>query len=280
MKQRDFLVSLFRLREEWFLMDIVSRQKIRRFEAGTFQEIESSVATEYPLTIYVNDQELVTIVCTPEHLEDLVVGFLTSEGIVRGPGDIDSVDIIEATGHAKVSANFVNKFNAKYRGKRYITSCCGKSRENFYFQSDASLVNVKKNSNLKLTTDRIFRLMEKFEQNSATFHQTGGVHNAALCSSADIIYSRMDIGRHNALDKIYGRALKDGTATDDKAIIFSGRISSEILVKTAKLGCGIILSRSAPTELAINMAEELNITTVGFIRGDRLNVYSGFERIT
>lgn len=110
-------------------MDIISHQKIRRFEAGTFQEIESSVATEYPLTIYVNDQELVTIVCTPEYLEDLVVGFLTSEGIVRGPRDIDSVDIIEATGHAKVSANFVNKFNAKYRGKRYITSCCGKSRK-------------------------------------------------------------------------------------------------------------------------------------------------------
>lgn len=273
-------MSLFQFREEWFLMDIVSHQKIRRFEAGTFQEIESSVATEYPLTIYVNGQELVTIVCTPEYLEDLVVGFLTSEGIIRGPGDIDSVDIIEATGHAKVSANFVNKFNAKYRGKRYITSCCGKSRENFYFQSDASLVNVKQNGSLQLTTNTIFRLMEKFEQNSATFHQTGGVHNAALCSSAEIIYSRMDIGRHNALDKIYGRALQDGTATENKAIIFSGRISSEILVKTAKLGCGIILSRSAPTELAINMAEELNITTVGFIRGDRLNVYSGFERIT
>lgn len=94
-------------------MDIVSHQKIRRFEAGTFQEIESSVATEYPLTIYVNDQELVTIVCTPEYLEDLVVGFLTSEGIVRGPQDIDSVDIIEATGHAKVSANFVEQIQCQ-----------------------------------------------------------------------------------------------------------------------------------------------------------------------
>ncbi|CAM2363269.1 formate dehydrogenase accessory sulfurtransferase FdhD [Listeria seeligeri] len=261
-------------------MEIVAQQKIRRFESGSFTEIESSVATEYPLTIYVNDTELVTIVCTPEYLEDLVVGFLTSEGIVRGPGDIDSVDIIESTGHAKVTANFVNKFNAKYRGKRYITSCCGKSRENFYFQSDASLVNVKQNTSFTLTTNEIFHLMEKFEDNSATFHQTGGVHNAALCDSAEIIYSRMDIGRHNALDKIYGSALQDGTKTENKAIIFSGRISSEILVKTAKLGCGIILSRSAPTELAINMAEELQITTVGFIRGDRLNVYSGFERIT
>ncbi|AIS60897.1 formate dehydrogenase accessory sulfurtransferase FdhD [Listeria ivanovii] len=261
-------------------MEFVAQRKIRQFESGVFKEMKSTVATEYPLTIYVNDIELVTIVCTPEYLEDLVVGFLTSEGIVRGPKDIDSVDIIESTGHAKVTANFVNKFNAKYRGKRYITSCCGKSRENFYFQSDASLVNVKQNSLLRLTTNKIFHLMEKFEGDSDTFHQTGGVHNAALCSMSDIIYSRMDIGRHNALDKIYGRALKDGTNTQDKAIIFSGRISSEILVKTAKLGCGIILSRSAPTELAVKMAEELQITTVGFIRGDRLNVYSGFERVT
>lgn len=260
-------------------MEKVSLQKIRRFDSGNFMEMESSVATEYPLTIYVNDIELVTIVCTPEYLEDLVVGFLTSEGIIRGPKDIASVDIIESTGHAKVTAHFVYEFNAKYRGKRYITSCCGKSRENFYFQSDASLVNVKSNILLQLTTDDIFQLMEKFEENSATFHQTGGVHNAALCTTSEIIYSRMDIGRHNALDKIYGRALQDGINMEDKAIIFSGRISSEILVKTAKLGCGIILSRSAPTELAIQMAEELQITMVGFIRGNRLNVYSGFDRI-
>ncbi|WP_171840204.1 formate dehydrogenase accessory sulfurtransferase FdhD, partial [Listeria monocytogenes] len=108
----------------------------------------------------------------------------------------------------------------------------------------AALVNVMQKGKQKLTTDMIFRLMEKFEQNSATFHQTGSVHNAALCSSAEIIYGRMDIGRHNALDKIYGRALEDGASTGDKAVIVSGRISLEMLVKTAEVGCGIILSRS------------------------------------
>ncbi|MBC6308783.1 formate dehydrogenase accessory sulfurtransferase FdhD [Listeria sp. FSL L7-1582] len=260
-------------------METTAGLGIRRFKEGHMFDDVATVAVEYPLTIYVNEEELVTIVCTPEYAEDLVIGFLTSEGIVRGVADIDRVEIIEATGHAKVSANFVNKFNAKYRAKRYITSCCGKSRENFYFQSDASLVETRNETDLALRPAEIFDLMSRFEADSDTFRKTGGVHNAALCSRDEVICVRMDIGRHNALDKIYGHCLKSEIPMTDKAIIFSGRISSEILVKTAKIGCGIILSRSAPTELAIEMALELNITAVGFIRGDEFSVYSGQNRI-
>ncbi|WP_099222506.1 formate dehydrogenase accessory sulfurtransferase FdhD [Listeria costaricensis] len=245
-------------------------------ESGTRAE---PVAVEYPLTIYLNGAELVTIVCSPDYLEDLVVGFLTSEGIVRSPADIDRIELIESSGHAQVTASFVNQFNAKYRAKRYITSCCGKSRENFYFQADASLLETHNDTNVRLTPDAIFHLMDTFEASSATFQETGGVHNAALCSTEQLLVSRMDIGRHNALDKIYGYSLVHQLAVEDKVIAFSGRISSEILVKTAKIGCGILLSRSAPTELAVKMAEELNLTTVGFIRHNRFNIYSGAERI-
>lgn len=89
----------------------------------------------------------------------------------------------------------------------------------------------------------------------------------------------MDIGRHNALDKIYGHCLKNGISMEGKAIVFSGRISSEILLKVAKIGCELILSKSAPTELALELAEGLGITTVGFIRNDSLNIYTCPERI-
>jgi len=94
-----------------------------------------------------------------------------------------------------------------------------------------------------------------------------------------IVLSRMDIGRHNALDKIYGYCLKNNISIGDKIIVFSGRISSEILLKVAKIGCEIILSKSAPTELALELAEQLGITTVGFIRNGSLNVYTHPERI-
>ncbi|MBC1418722.1 formate dehydrogenase accessory sulfurtransferase FdhD [Listeria fleischmannii] len=260
-------------------MEVSVRKTIIRFENGEKHEQNAEVAVEYPLTIYVNKQELVTIVCTPEYLEDLIIGFLTSEGVIRGISDIDNIEIIEATGHAYVTANFVNQFNAKYRSKRYITSCCGKSRENFYFQSDASLLESYNETEIFIRPKQIFDRMAEFENSSATFHQTGGVHNAGLTTPDGLICSRMDIGRHNALDKIYGYCLKNEIPVSDKIVIFSGRISSEILVKTAKLGCGIILSRSAPTELAINMAEELGITTVGFIRNGTMNVYTNGNRI-
>jgi FdhD protein len=89
----------------------------------------------------------------------------------------------------------------------------------------------------------------------------------------------MDIGRHNALDKIYGHCLKNDIPVDDKIIVFSGRISSEILLKVAKIGCEVILSKSAPTELALELAEQLGITTIGFIRNQALNVYTYPKRI-
>ena len=94
-----------------------------------------------------------------------------------------------------------------------------------------------------------------------------------------IVLSRMDIGRHNALDKIYGHCLKHSIPVRDKVIVFSGRISSEILLKVAKIGCEIVLSKSAPTELALSLAEELGITTVGFIRKNSFNLYTHPERI-
>ncbi len=260
-------------------MDVSVKKSIIRYRNGEKHEQIAEVAVEYPLTIYVNKQEFVTIVCTPEYLEDLIVGFLISEGVIRSVLDIDKIEIIESTGHAHVTANFVNQFNAKYRSKRYITSCCGKSRENFYFQSDASLLESYNETGVSIGVAQIFERMSEFEAASDTFRQTGGVHNAGLVSPDGLICSRMDIGRHNALDKIYGHCLKNGITVSDKIVIFSGRISSEILVKTAKLGCGIILSRSAPTELAINMAAELGITTVGFIRHGTMNVYTKPERI-
>lgn len=100
-----------------------------------------------------------------------------------------------------------------------------------------------------------------------------------MCDSNDIIIFKEDIGRHNALDKIFGQALLEGIDTEDKIILTSGRISSEMLIKTAKRQVPMIISRSAPTSLAVEMAEKLGITLIGFARGEKMNIYTNFPSI-
>jgi FdhD protein len=253
--------------------------QVLRYENGVIQIVEDVIVTEYPVTIILNDQEFATLVCSPEDIEELVVGFLASEGIINRYEDIKELDVVETTGKAIVRTQRVNKLNEMFHSKRYVTSCCGKSRQSFYFYNDARTVKPIETKKKVLSIDDCFRLMEMMQESSTIFQETGGVHNAALCDDNGIVVARTDIGRHNALDKIYGYCLKNSITLEDKVIVFSGRISSEVLLKVAKIKCGVVLSKSAPTELALRLAQELGITAVGFIRKRALNIYTNPERI-
>lgn len=253
-------------------------QKIKKYMNGQLLETEDEIVTEYPLTIYVNNQEFATMVCTPAHFDEMVIGFLASEGVIRSQQEIASLNIDEKAGYAHVKLHAEITTSQQYYSKRFIGSCCGKSRQ-FYFHNDA---RTAKTSTTKLTISpsQCIQLMKDMQSSSVVFQETGGVHNAALCSTDGILVSRSDIGRHNALDKLYGYSILNNVSVRDKIIVFSGRISSEVLVKAAKIGVGIVLSKSAPTDLAIKLAEDLNITAVGFIRGSSFNIYSHSYRIT
>jgi len=260
------------------MMDSITvRKGIIKFEDGQLFDEEDQIVTEFPLTIILNQQEFATMVCTPSELDELVIGFLASEGVIRFRDEIKSLHIDEGQGYAYVDTTKEVTTSQEYYSKRFIGSCCGKGRQ-FYFVNDSKTAKTS-TSNITLTPEECITLMNEMQQNSVVFKDTGGVHNAALCTPNEMIVNRTDIGRHNALDKIYGYCLNHKIPVRDKVIVFSGRISSEVLLKAAKIGVGIVLSKSAPTDLAIKMAEELNITAVGFIRGGKLNVYSHPERI-
>ncbi len=259
------------------LENMAEKYSITRYSDGEFLNVEDMVANEFPLTIFVNDDEFATMVCTPTHFEEMVIGFLASEGVIRFHSDILSLDIDEGRGYAYVTIKAASTTNQQYYSKRFIGSCCGKSRQ-FYFHNDATTARTS-TSKTKITAAQSIRLMEEMQNSSVEFHQTGGVHNAALCTPDEILAVRTDIGRHNALDKLFGFSLLNHLPVRDKIIVFSGRISSEVLLKAAKIGVGIVLSKSAPTDLAIKLANDLNITAVGFIRGGSFNVYSCPERI-
>jgi FdhD protein len=134
-------------------------------------------------------------------------------------------------------------------------------------------------NNFKVSAGDISYYMELLDSQSTLFRQTGGVHGGALIAEGRIGSLAFDIGRHNVLDKLYGQALEKGEDLSRQIIVFSGRIASEILIKTGKMGCPIIAGVSAPTNLALELAQKLGITVIGFVRQNRMNVYTHPERI-
>ncbi|TXC93062.1 formate dehydrogenase accessory sulfurtransferase FdhD [Metabacillus litoralis] len=258
-------------------MDMSVNRKIIKYVNGKLIDTDDHIVSEFPLTIIVNDQEFATMVCTPTHFEEMVIGFLASEGVIRFYDDIKSLHIDESTGFAYITLHVDIAPDQQQYTKRFIGSCCGKSRQ-FYFQNDVKTAKTS-TAKLTITPEQCIQLMGDMQSSSIVFKDTGGVHNAALCTAEELLVSMTDIGRHNALDKLYGYSILNKISVRDKIIVFSGRISSEVLVKAAKIGVGIVLSKSAPTDLAIKLAEDLNITAVGFIRGQSFNVYSHPERI-
>jgi FdhD protein len=254
------------------------KQSIVKYSNGRLLGIEDEIVTEFPLTIYVNNEEFATMVCSPTYFEEMVIGFLASEGVIRLKDEIKQLNIDVARGFAYVDLHSKVVSNQQQFSKRFIGSCCGKSRQ-FYFQNDVKTAKTSM-MNKTISAEQCIQLMTDMQEGSTVFKNTGGVHNAALATVDEIIVRRSDIGRHNAIDKLYGFSIINKIPIRDKILVFSGRISSEILTKSAKIGVGIILSKSAPTDLAIRLAEDLNITAVGFIRGESFNVYSHPERIT
>lgn len=255
----------------------ISGWKTIHFEGESSSVKKETVAVEYPLTIVLNGKEFATMVCTPTDLRELLIGFLASEGIIRFYDDITSLSIDEDRGFAYVDVSRPIEDVEQDHSKRFIGSCCGKSRQ-FYFKSDVQTAKTVM-SQMSIHANQCLSLMDQLQSQSKFFKKTGGVHNAALCTVDKVLTVRTDIGRHNALDKIYGHILEHRIPLSDKLITFSGRVSSEVLLKISKMGIGILVSKSAPTDLALHLANDLGITVAGFVRGNKMNVYTHEHRI-
>lgn len=246
-----------------------------KIKGGNGEYADDPVTCENPLTIILNDNELVTLLCTSEHLDELAAGFLRSEGFIKDREDIEAISVDVDQGIVRVKARQSLIAEQTFL-KRYITTGCGKGTS-FYHLADAVCRPV--DTEFKIKADHIFDLMTDAQRRSDLFKMTGGVHSSAICTSDEIIYFREDIGRHNTVDKLIGRCFLDGVDTTDKLLLTTGRISSEILVKVAKMGVPLIASRSAPTDLAIKHAEELGVTIAAFVRNQRMNVYTYPDRV-
>lgn len=251
--------------------------KTVRFQGSTPQVEDETIAIEYPMTVMINGEEFATMVCTPTDVRELVIGFLASEGIIRFFDEIKSIQIDEDQGFAHIELYKTLDHENHDHSKRFIGSCCGKSRQ-FYFKSDVQTARTI-TTDLTVTANDCHEAMEALQSSSDHFQKTGGVHNAALWIDGELVVIRTDIGRHNALDKIYGYVIENNIRLRDAVIVFSGRMSSEVILKISKMGVGIIVSKSAPTDLALTLADDLGITAIGFVRRNKMNVYTHTYRV-
>jgi len=254
----------------------VERFPVLRITNDIRSNIDQAVVREFPVTIILNNQELVTLLCSPKDLNYLAAGFLHSEGLLKSKDEIKSIVVDDQRGVVRLETVEGKEVSQDVLSKRLITSGCGRGAS---FYSPADVASRKVDSQVEISAADVFALTKQFQGRSQIYATTHGVHSAALCDNKDLLIFSEDIGRHNALDKIFGQCLLQDIPTNDRIVVTSGRISSEIVHKIAKRGIPILISISAPTNLGVKLADELRITLIGFARGKRMNVYTEDWRV-
>jgi len=234
----------------------------------SWQRTSVRLPHEIPLKVYVNQQELLTIMCTPTKLDCLVVGFLYSEGIITDLSQVVDIEISD-----DLTAATVRLTNTEYR----VPSTRTRTPTGISFTTRIPKPEI--DSGLTVTPREILALMRKLRRQQTMFPETGGTHCSALASRKQILIAAEDIGRHNTFEKLLGECLLQGVSARDLILLTTGRISAEMLLKAAKIQSPIIVTKAAVTERAVSLGCEFNITIVGYARANRLSVFSGEARI-
>lgn len=257
----------------------VDRLRITKVSSGKKEEIEDVVVTEGPLSIFLNEERVSTLLCTPQSQEYLAVGFLFSEGLIQNKKEIERINLDPKKNEINIVTQSKRSLPSNFSQTKILTSGCAKGVTFSNMEDIDPGKDLLIDLQITLTSSEIQRLMHEFEKRSVLFRKTGGVHASALADKEKILIYFEDIGRHNAVDKVLGKCLLEEVSCQDKILLLSGRISSDILAKVSQSGLSIIMSRSAPTSLAVKNAKKLGITLVGFARGSRMNIYSFPMRI-
>lgn len=275
------------------------RLDVRRFSGGELGQADDPdlVATEEPFEIRLGysrrdgsrvEEPVSVTMRTPGHDEDLAVGFLLTEGIIRARGDVQGVvargqraaDGLINVVRVELTPGVQVDFKRLERNFYMTSSCgvCGKASIDAVAvqgQYDVGAVDFR------MTGAALGRLPAALKAKQAVFEQTGGLHASGLFdSTGEILALREDVGRHNALDKLIGHALmNDELPLKSRGVIVSGRASFELMQKAKMAGVPLVAAVGAPSSLAVELAREFGITLVGFLKSDRFNVYSRPDRI-
>ncbi len=254
----------------------IIKKEITKYSGGSFERIEDDIAVEKKLRIFIKGKEIISFLCSPTMVKELVVGFVMSEGLFKGKGKLCPDEIIIEDGLSNNSDIEAHLFieGELEEHPATVTSGCAKG---ITFLSDRETVRIE--DELKISPEPVFDLFREFQKRSDLYRLTGGAHSAALSDGKEIIVFSEDIGRHNAVDKIIGYCLLNNITTKGKILLSSGRLSSEIAIKAIRAAIPVLVSRTAPTSMAVEIADKNNLTIIGFLRGSRFTIYSYPQRI-
>lgn len=245
---------------------------------GVISAIEVPVVREIAVNLRLNGREIITLLASDDALDFLAAGFLKAEGFISRREQISAIKIDPQGEGVDVEATGVDPLAENLFERRAVTSGCGKGTT-FTHALDALQARPAP-AGPRVSAGQIRHLMHGLLHGSELYRAAGAVHSAALATTEEIVIFRDDIGRHNAVDKIHGECFLSDLPVGDKLLLTTGRVSSEILVKTAKLGVAILVSRSSPTDLALELAVRIGITVVGQVRGGSFTIYTGEERVS
>jgi FdhD protein len=238
-----------------------------RVRGSRADEVVGEVVREQPLTIWVNGEKFLTLLCSPLKLEALVVGYLWMEKVIASLDEIAGLEVSPVDGRADVTLSHPVALPTE----RVLTSGCGGG---ITFRIDHRLF-PRLSSSLRVAPDTLSARMKDLFAAAVHYKESRGIHGAALSDGAQLLVVAEDVGRHNAVDKVKGEALLAGIPTEDRILLSTGRVSSEMLLKAARMGVPLVVSRTSPTEMAVALAEQLNITVCGYVRPESLNLYAG-----
>lgn len=230
-----------------------------------------AVVEEMAWTLVVNHQPWVTFLCTPTDLEFLALGFLYNAGVIAGVEDVTGLRILPPTIEVTLGREDV-----ELPKRPLLTSGCSGGLT-FY---DLATTLTPLSSVRMVRPRQIYEAMQDLLAVAAPLYRAvGGFHTSALSDGDRLLVVAHDIGRHNTLDKIAGACLARGIPTTDRILVTTGRISTEMLMKAARMQVPVVISRNSPTALAVHLARTWNLTLIGYVRGRTMHVYSGEDRI-
>lgn len=244
---------------------------LRKYRQNRWETAAADLIVEAPVALTVNGAPWLTFLCTPLDLEALAVGFLFTEGLIHAAADIDHVRVCPSGENVDV---WLRHAVPRPPVWRRTSGCAGGATAE---RAPAAFAPVPLGP--PLSPQAVSALMQALLDAQSLYREAGGLHSSALSDGEGLLAVAEDIGRHNTLDKLAGRCLLEGLPTRGLIALTTGRISSEMAQKAIQLGAPAIISRTAPSALAVSLAEQAGLTLIGYARRDSFSVYTHPERL-